>query len=174
VTPILWTTTAKTGGKVSITPRPRGGDWLDDEMLALHAAGVDVLISALTDGENRELGLTGEARAAERAGLVFQALPIEDLCTPADSGMFLAALGDLAAQVNAGRQIAVHCRASIGRSGMISALLLSRNGWEPDAAMAHLSELRGTTVPETDEQRRWVLRAGRADSAAARSVDPVP
>ena len=159
---VLWTVETETGGKVSITPRPRGGGQLFDEMAALRAAGVDILISALTAEENEEfgLGLDGEARAAEEAGLSFRPVPIRDMSTPADSDTILAALDELAAQVRAGKHVAVHCFASVGRSGMISTLLLSRNGWKPQAAMACMSELRGRSVPETDQQRQWVLQHG--------------
>ena len=35
-------------GKVSIMARPRGGDWLIDELKALRASGVHILVSLLT------------------------------------------------------------------------------------------------------------------------------
>jgi hypothetical protein len=35
-------------GKVRIMARPRGGDWLIDEIKALRASGVDILVSLLT------------------------------------------------------------------------------------------------------------------------------
>jgi protein-tyrosine phosphatase len=167
---VLWTEETKMGGKVSITPRPRGGRQLVDEMAALRAAGVDILVSALAAGENEEfgLGLGDEVRTAEEAGLSFRSVPIEDMSTPTDSDKTLVTLDELAAEVRAGKHVAVHCFGSIGRSGMISTLLLCRNGWEPEAAMARMSELRGRRVPETDEQRQWVLQhgatAGRGES----------
>jgi protein-tyrosine phosphatase len=157
VRPTLWTTATATGGAISITARPRPGDWLADEMTALRTARVDALISALTDAEARELGLTSEPTAARAAGLGFASLPIPDLGVPAATASFLTALGPLAALVEAGGHVAVHCRASIGRSGIIATLLLVHAGWDPESAMAHLSTLRGTPVPETDQQRTWLL-----------------
>ncbi len=47
-------------GKVSIMARPRGGDWLLDEVKALREAGVDVLASFLTPEEVIELDLREE------------------------------------------------------------------------------------------------------------------
>src|SRR5947209_1298762 len=58
--PMLWTTRTASVGAVSIAARPRPGGWLPDEMRALRDAGIDVLITALTDAETRELGLTDE------------------------------------------------------------------------------------------------------------------
>ena len=45
--------------------RPRGGDWLADEMRALSEAGADILVSALTTDEANELDLARERTAAE-------------------------------------------------------------------------------------------------------------
>ena len=160
--PTLWTTRTANGGAVSITARPRPGDWLADEMRELRAAGIDTLISALTNTEARDLGLAEEPAAAEAAGLSFAALPIPDLGVPADAASFLAALDPLAARLAAGGHVAVHCRAGIGRSGIIATQLLTRAGWEPQAAITHLSTLRGLPVPETDQQRAWLIATAAA------------
>jgi hypothetical protein len=48
-------------GTVSIMARPRGGDWLFDEIKALRASGVDILVSLLTATEISEFDLAEEA-----------------------------------------------------------------------------------------------------------------
>jgi hypothetical protein len=40
-----------TPGRLAIVPRPRGGDWLADEVARLKAAGVDILVSMLEPAE---------------------------------------------------------------------------------------------------------------------------
>lgn len=35
-------------GKLAIGPRPRGGDWLEDEVSAWRLAGIDAVLSLLT------------------------------------------------------------------------------------------------------------------------------
>lgn len=160
--PTLWTTRTPTGGAISITARPRPGDWLTDEMHALRAAGIDTLISALTDTEARELDLADEPAAAQAAGLHFATLPIPDLGVPSDTTAFLTALHPLAARVENGGHAAVHCRAGIGRSSIIATLLLAHAGWDPEAAITHLSTLRGIPVPETGEQRAWLIATAQA------------
>ena len=50
--------------RVAIVPRPRGGDWLEDDLKAIKEAGVDVLVSMLTPPEQGELGLDEEATLA--------------------------------------------------------------------------------------------------------------
>ncbi|HMJ24589.1 MAG TPA: hypothetical protein VK475_02125, partial [Pyrinomonadaceae bacterium] len=49
------------------------------------------------------------------------------------------------------------CRQSIGRSGMIAASLSVMAGSDPLEAFVSVSEDRGLPVPETKEQREWVM-----------------
>src|SRR6476620_4583045 len=53
-------------GRLGIAPRPRGGDWLADEVKAWRAAGVDVVTSLLTPEEVAELGLQEEEALVRR------------------------------------------------------------------------------------------------------------
>ncbi len=45
-------------GRLAISPRPRGNDWLEDEVRGWKQAGVDVVMSLLTEDERVDLGLT--------------------------------------------------------------------------------------------------------------------
>jgi hypothetical protein len=54
--------------RVAIVPRPRGGDWLEDELDQMKRAGVDVLVSMLQVDEAAELGLSSEAELWEIRG----------------------------------------------------------------------------------------------------------
>src|SRR5205823_4176739 len=49
-------------GRLAILPRPRGGDWLEDEVRSWKNAKIDAVVSLLTPGENAELSLGNEAR----------------------------------------------------------------------------------------------------------------
>jgi hypothetical protein len=71
--PALYTVNHPGPGQLSTMAKPRGGDWLHEEMTALKTAGVDVLVCALTPPELHETGLGAEARAAREAGLHFVA-----------------------------------------------------------------------------------------------------
>ncbi|MFF3286479.1 hypothetical protein [Streptomyces sp. NPDC003023] len=46
--PALFTVDLPGPGRLSTMARPRGNDWLEDEMIALNDYGTDVLVSALT------------------------------------------------------------------------------------------------------------------------------
>ena len=51
-------------GKITVVPRPRGGEWLEDEIRDWRSAGVDAVVSLLTDGEVPDLELSDEERFA--------------------------------------------------------------------------------------------------------------
>jgi protein-tyrosine phosphatase len=154
--PALFTVDLPGPGKLSTMARPRGLDWLEDEMNALSTAGVDVLVCALTQGELDELGLSAEARAATAAGLRFVAIPIPDRAVP-DPATVLPTLRGLAGQLRQGAHIVTHCRFGIGRASLLAAALLILNGVDPDTAWNRLAQARGLCVPDTTAQRQWTV-----------------
>jgi protein-tyrosine phosphatase len=156
-----WTVKTKGGGRVSIVPRPRGGDWLAEEMKALRKHGIDLLISAQPPVESGAYGLSDEGPAASAAGMAFLNIPIVDMAVPPDREQFLAALSGPIARVREGGHVAVHCFASRGRSGVIAGLLLAAGGLEPEDGLERMSKARGYRVPETDEQRAWMLETAK-------------
>jgi protein-tyrosine phosphatase len=142
-------------GTLSTMARPRGGDWLVDEMMALREAGVDVLVSMLTASEIRELDLTQEPIASQNAGIRFVALPTPDRSIP-ELQAFRELIGELTEELRDGRHVVAHCRMGIGRSSMVAAALLMANGMAPQDAWTAIREVRGMEVPDTSEQRTWI------------------
>jgi len=63
------------------------------------------------------------------------------------------------AKIRNGGSVGVHCRASIGRAGLVTAGALMRLGFVEADAWRRASSARGTPVPDTDEQRLWVARS---------------
>jgi ADP-ribosylglycohydrolase len=84
-----------------------------------------------------------------------------------------------------GRRIYVHCRAGIGRTGMVVGCLLVERGMGGDEALDELNRLwrqseRAATwswVPETEEQneyvRTWKRRTPARGAAAVQHADPL-
>ena len=153
-------------GRLAIVPRPRGGDWLGDDVRAWKEMGFDVVVSLLTRDELDQLGLADEAELSRAQGLQFCEFPIPDLGIPKSSVAARELVENLRSDLNLGRQIAIHCRQGIGRSGLIAAAVLVLSGVEPEFAIRQVSAARGLPVPETPEQREWVLELV-GDSAAS-------
>jgi protein-tyrosine phosphatase len=143
---------------LAIVPRPRGGDWLEDEMVALREAGIDLVVSMLEETEAAELGLEQEKAAADRAGLGFINFPIRDRNVPTDPQSFRSFVTNLEQQIENGKRIGVHCRACIGRASVTTASVLICSGVPHADAWRQVEMARGFPVPDTQEQREWVDR----------------
>jgi protein-tyrosine phosphatase len=143
---------------LAIVSRPRGGDWLDDEMIALREAGVDILVSTLKGYEASELGLEEEELAAKNASLRFVSFPIADRGTPEEIDRFQDFLEGLEQEMADGKKVGVHCRACIGRSSVVAASLLIRSGVAARQAWHQIEAARKAPVPDTAEQLEWVNR----------------
>ncbi len=143
-------------GRLATMPRPRGGDRLRAEIASLRAEGVDLLVSLLTPHEAETSELQTEAELCAALGIEFASYPIEDMRVPLSVVETRALVTRLLAALRAGRGVAVHCRAGIGRSSTVAACVLVATGLAPDEAFARITAARGVELPDTDEQRAWV------------------
>jgi len=143
-------------GKLALAARPRGGDWLGDEMAGWKRAGIDAVLSLLTPDEEQDLDLGGEATAAKAGGLEFSSFPIPDRQVPKSEAKLAEVLEKVSSTLSAGKNVVIHCRQGIGRSGLVAACLLVKNGMSPGAAVEKISAARGVAVPETEQQREWI------------------
>jgi protein-tyrosine phosphatase len=145
-------------GTLVISARPRGGDWLQDEIASWKRAGIHSVISLLTPDEEQELDLGKEDVEARTQGLAFLSFPIPDRQVPQSDAKVRELIEDMNRRLLAGRNVLIHCRQGVGRSGLLAACLLVRNGMSPGAAVESISSARGVAVPETPEQRAWIER----------------
>jgi protein-tyrosine phosphatase len=143
-------------GRMAISPRPRGGEWLDDEMKGWRQAGVDVVASLLEADEAEDLGLDKERKFSEANGMEFRSLPIADRSVPVSEAEASRLLADLDEALRRGKNVAIHCRQGIGRAGLIASALLAETGISPFEAIQRVSAARHVAVPETAEQRAWI------------------
>ena len=129
--------------------------------------GIGVLVSLLREDEQRELRLEDEATACSRCQIDYIAVPVPDLGAPLDSGLFVQTVRGLADRLRDGAHLAVHCRQSVGRSGMLAVSIAITLGSPLDSALDIVSRARGVSVPETKEQFDWLRRNAGALSASA-------
>lgn len=142
---------------LAIVLRPRGGDWLENELIRMKIAGIQTVVSLLEKHEAAYLELSDEAQAAALAGLNFLSFPIRDTQTPSDPAAFEIFIKHLVNRLRAGERIGVHCRGSIGRATVTAACALIHLGWSPRSALSAIMMARGCSVPDTQEQENWIL-----------------
>ena len=142
---------------LALVLRPRGDRWLEQELAQLRQSGVDTLVSMLEEEEADWLGLRKEGMLAERAGIAFVSFPIPDHHVPPDREQFTAFVAGIADRLESGERVAVHCQGTIGRATVTAACTLLHLGWNPHAALEAIERARGCEVPDTEEQREWIM-----------------
>jgi protein-tyrosine phosphatase len=156
-------------GKLGIAARPRGGDWLGDDLRRWKSDGAQTIVSLLEDTEESDLDLSCEEQEAEDNGLRVISCPIPDRGIPASEKQILSAVHAADDELSRGCSVVVHCRQGIGRSALFASALLIARGTDPEAALKRISDARGMKVPETQEQRDWIQRFAAKFSGAAAS-----
>jgi protein-tyrosine phosphatase len=145
-------------GKLALAARPRGGEWVAGEILAWKRAGIGAVLSLLTAEEEKEFDLREEGERTRADGLVFWSFPIPDMQVPSSETKFSQVLNKITATLSDGKNVLVHCRQGIGRTGLVAACLLIKSGMSPGASIDTVSAARGASVPESAEQREWIER----------------
>lgn len=143
-------------GQVAVLPRPQGSVLLRGELGNLRRQGVDVLVSMLTAAEIAEFDLQAEPAQCAEAGIVFRHFPIPDHSVPPHQEPTYQFLRELHAETDAGRGVALHCFAGVGRSVLMAASVMVLAGYPVDRVFPLLSAARGYPVPDTLAQRDWV------------------
>jgi protein-tyrosine phosphatase len=151
-------------GRLAIMARPRADDWLEVDVTEWRTSGVDLVVSLLERQEVSELGLQREAELCRACGIEFISFPIPDRGVP-EIRQASEIARSIADGIASGRSIAVHCRAGIGRSSVIAACAMICSGIEAGEALTLIRAARGVIVPDTEEQRDWVIAFANARAA---------
>ena len=150
-------------GRLATIAHPRTDAWPAGLLRALAAAGVHVLVSALSSAELHRLGLDGTGAAAGAAGLAFVPFPIVEGGMPGEEAAKVVGLaGRLAEQVRSGRFVVTQCFGGIGRSTLLACTTLVLLGIAPGDALR-----RVTGDSEMPVTRDWL-----AEFAASRPLPP--
>jgi RimJ/RimL family protein N-acetyltransferase/protein-tyrosine phosphatase len=158
--------------RLALSARPRGGEDLAEEVAAWQAAGVDLVVSLLEASEVRELELMQEARLCAERSIAFRSFPIRDRSHPDATKPLAALVTELHDRLRAGQAVAIHCRAGIGRTGLVAACLLHRLGVAPGEVFHLLSRSRGLAMPDTEAQASWFERYARTTASPAADALP--
>jgi protein-tyrosine phosphatase len=148
-------------GRLAIVERPPGGAEAAEDIAALGRAGIDVLVSLLSPEETAGLGLADEARLCDDEGIAFLTLPVVNLSVPPSENELRRLAESLEERLRQGESVGVHCRFSVGRSGLLASALLIGAGIEPDSAFELVSTARGEEIPQTEEQLAWLVDYAR-------------
>jgi len=155
-------------GRLHLSPCPGTWDGPADaaavrrDLAVITDAGAGLLVTLVEAGE-LPLPLADWRAAVTAAGLAFLHLPIPDYGIP--DAAFEAAWrrAGLAARLGRGETLAIHCRAGLGRTGLVAArLVIEATGADAASAIARIRRDHAPEAVETASQ------AAHLEAVAAR------
>jgi len=141
-------------GRLFVMPRPPSHE-IELIVDSLRQRDVGKIVCLLPSSEIDELGLVNERDLCAVKGIDFVHFPIVDFGLP-EGRTFARLAATLAEDLRQGLSIAIHCRAGIGRTGLLSGCVLKELGYGAADAIAMISKARGVAIPDTAEQRQFI------------------
>jgi protein-tyrosine phosphatase len=140
---------------------------LDADLAALGAAGVVRLVLLVDDAELARWSDPAIVDRAAEGGIEIDRHPMADGAAPRDAEAMDRLLRSISDARGHG-DVAIACMGGVGRSGTVAACVLVAAGWEPDAAIGRVREVRHPTAVETGDQMAFVrtYRSGATDGSA--------
>lgn len=154
--PLIFEAASVGTGTLCIMPKP-DGKHLSAAITHFHRLGISRIVCLLESHEMKRFGLEQEGNICTQHGIGFTHFPITDSQLPLDLYTFRLLVKGLHAELTQGANITIHCRAGIGRTGVLAGCILRREGYAADAAIQMLSRARGFSMPETDEQYNFIV-----------------
>ena len=141
-------------------PYAKFGAWdrdLQADLQVIRDWGASTIVTLMEHAEFWLLGVP-DFEAKVSAGFRWLWLPIADGGVPAEEfeRRWADAGAELHRRLAAGERVLIHCRAGLGRTGMIASRLLIESGMTPVQAMMAVRRARPGTV-ETLPQEQYVL-----------------
>lgn len=142
-------------GNLGMMPRPKGNDWLEDEIKKLKIHKVNTVVSLLEYHEIKSLELENEEQLCTKHNIQYINHSIPDRGIP-EKTVFLKLISDIDTLLKSDKNVVIHCRMGIGRTAMLAAGILIKNGKPPHTVFDFLSEVRTLEVPDTEMQKQWI------------------
>lgn len=155
-TKIYWVHDFANGAKLGIMPRPRGGDWLEEEIIKFKKQNIGTWVSLLEQHEITELGLRNQQTLSSKHELEYINFPIVDRSVPEKGSKIDSLIETLYQKTKTGNSVVIHCRMGIGRSSIIAGCILLKAGFKTDQILQKITSARGLKVPDTDQQVQWL------------------
>jgi len=144
-------------GFLAVMTKPVGGEWIEEEFHEISQFGIKCLVSLLEEHEIKELGLSSAPELCTSNGIHFINFPIKDRGVPLSHIKTFGVIEDVYRRISNGENTVIHCRAGIGRTGLLAASVLVKHGHSPNDAFRLVSKARGVDVPDTRDQSDWVI-----------------
>ena len=146
-------------GRQPRTATPGSAAALEADLTLLASNGAADIVTLIGEDERERLGVAALPRLAKERGMSWREFPITDRAAPTarHRADFDRLLDELLTGLDAGRRVAIHCQAGLGRTGLLAASLLVRSGIGPDDAIAIVRSARPGSI-ETSGQEDFIRK----------------
>ncbi len=144
-------------GILGMMPHPKGGDLLEKEIKFLKSQNVNCVLCLIENKEKKELRIEKEAYFCKQEKIDFIDFPIKDFGLP-NKEDYLKIINKITKRLLKNEKIVVHCRMGIGRTSIVTAGILVKNGLNKNTIFDFLSKKRNLKVPDTQKQKDWALK----------------
>lgn len=139
-----------------------GTPWMRDlgiDIRSLRNWGASTVITLIEHHEFDILHVPHLGQAIQAAGMEWIHLPIRDVSIPDDnfSKLWANVSLNLQRRLAQGERIVFHCRAGLGRTGLVAALLLLDHGWAALSAIREVRRARPGAIM-TKKQEKYIHR----------------
>lgn len=142
-------------------PSVHGAAWARDlatDLTVIKEWGARSVVTLMESEELDLLGVSGLGDATRQAGMNWLHLPIRDGDVPDARFNMLwpdAAMA-LLQELSLGHRVVIHCRGGLGRTGLVTAMMLVESGETPQKALNRVRAARPGTI-ETHDQEMYLL-----------------
>lgn len=143
-------------GAIGMMARPKGGEWLENEIAILKNTNIDCVVCLIEYHEMLELNIEKEEFYCNENNIEFIHFPIKDYSLP-KKNKYLDLIEDINERLKLNQKIVIHCRMGIGRTSTVTAGVLIKNNIHIEDVFEFISLKRTIEVPDTEEQKEWVL-----------------
>jgi protein-tyrosine phosphatase len=117
----------------------------------------DVLITLIEKHEFSFLHIDNLFRELDSLGIKHIWFPIKDESVPDSLDIFMPLVKQIIHLTSLGNTVIIHCRAGLGRTGMVVACCLVALGYAPKRAIEVVRNTREYTI-ETEEQEEYITK----------------
>jgi len=137
------------------------GKWernLEWDLAVIEESGAATLISVMEDHEFELLKVPDFKNSVKDRSFQWEQLQVKDTCVPSANveAQWKLLRQKIHAQLKNNELIVIHCRGGLGRTGLLSAMILVEHGFSPVEAISMVRKTRSRTI-ETFNQEYYIL-----------------
>jgi len=161
-------------GKLGITLAPgkcnmgMSGQWarnMEQDLQRLRTVfETDVLVSLIEKPEFEELQIANLLERAEELGMRSRWFPIPDFHAPTSMSGLSHLVSEILTDLGQGDTVVLHCKAGLGRSGLVASCCLIACGYDSKRAIAQVRRARPGTI-ENQTQEAFIEAFAEAQQA---------